>query len=156
MKSWTEKIVYPSEERRLAQLDGIGEQRVEGKKQRHLQQKREAAPQRIDVVLLVQRHDLLVHLGPLWVGLLVPPILFLDHLRGAEEIREAFELQEITFIPAAIPPHKSSEEVVEAKHRLEMVRLATADNPFFSTNDIELSRILRASGKKVLWAVNKN
>ena len=44
------------------------------------------------------------------------------------------------FIPAAIPPHKVTEEVIEAKHRLEMVRLATATNPFFSTNDIELSR----------------
>jgi nicotinate-nucleotide adenylyltransferase len=64
----------------------------------------------------------------------------LGHLRGAEEIREAFELQEVIFIPAATPPHKLSKEVVEAKHRLEMVRLATASNPFFSTNDIELSR----------------
>jgi nicotinate-nucleotide adenylyltransferase len=66
--------------------------------------------------------------------------IHLGHLRGAEEIREAFELQKVTFIPAAIPPHKLSEEVIEAKHRLEMVRLATASNPFFSTNDIELSR----------------
>jgi nicotinate-nucleotide adenylyltransferase len=30
--------------------------------------------------------------------------------------------------------------VIEAKHRLEMVRLATATNPFFSTTDIELLR----------------
>ena len=64
----------------------------------------------------------------------------LGHLRGAEEIREAFGLQQVIFIPAAIPPHKVAEEVIEAKHRLEMVRLATATNPFFSTTDIELSR----------------
>jgi nicotinate-nucleotide adenylyltransferase len=62
------------------------------------------------------------------------------HLRGAEEIREAFRLQEVIFIPAAIPPHKGTKEVIEAKHRLEMVRLATATNPFFSTTDIELLR----------------
>ena len=62
------------------------------------------------------------------------------HLRGAEEVREAFRLQKVIFIPAAIPPHKGTEEVIEAKHRLEMVRLATATNPFFSTTDIELLR----------------
>ncbi len=66
--------------------------------------------------------------------------IHLGHLRGAEEIREAFGLQEVIFIPAAIPPHKVAEEVIEAKHRLEMVRLATATNPFFSTTDIELLR----------------
>jgi nicotinate-nucleotide adenylyltransferase len=64
----------------------------------------------------------------------------LGHLRGAEEIREAFGLQQVIFIPAAIPPHKVAEEVIEAKHRFEMVRLATATNPFFSITDIELSR----------------
>jgi nicotinate-nucleotide adenylyltransferase len=33
-----------------------------------------------------------------------------------------------------------TEKVIEAKHRLEMVRLATANNPHFSTSDLELSR----------------
>ena len=67
------------------------------------------------------------------------PIHF-GHLRGAEEIREIFSLSEVLFIPAAIPPHKVVEEVVEARHRLEMVRLGTASNPSFSTTDIELIR----------------
>ena len=66
--------------------------------------------------------------------------IHLGHLRGAEEIREGFGLQQVIFIPAAIPPHKTAEEVIEAKHRLEMVKLATAANPFFSTTDIELLR----------------
>jgi nicotinate-nucleotide adenylyltransferase len=44
------------------------------------------------------------------------------------------------FIPAAIPPHKLAEKVIDAKHRFEMARLATANNPSFSTTDIELSR----------------
>lgn len=66
--------------------------------------------------------------------------IHLGHLRGAEEIREAFGLEEVVFIPAAIPPHKAVEEVIDARHRLEMVRLATAINPSFSTSDIELSR----------------
>ena len=33
-----------------------------------------------------------------------------------------------------------TEEVAEAKHRLEMVRLATSSNPHFSSSDLELSR----------------
>ena len=33
-----------------------------------------------------------------------------------------------------------TEKVIEAKHRLEMVRLATSNNPHFSTSDVELSR----------------
>jgi nicotinate-nucleotide adenylyltransferase len=64
----------------------------------------------------------------------------LGHLRGAEEIRGAFGLQEMIFIPVAIPPHKAAEGVVEAKHRLEMVRLATSANPGFITSELELSR----------------
>jgi len=66
--------------------------------------------------------------------------IHLGHLRGAEEIRETFGLQEVVFIPAAIPPHKVAEGVAEARHRLQMVRLATASNPGFSTTDIELAR----------------
>ncbi|NWF93379.1 MAG: nicotinate-nucleotide adenylyltransferase [Syntrophaceae bacterium] len=66
--------------------------------------------------------------------------IHLGHLRGAEEIREAFGLHEMIFIPAALPPHKRPEEVIEARHRFEMVRLAIADNPHFSITDIELLR----------------
>jgi nicotinate-nucleotide adenylyltransferase len=46
----------------------------------------------------------------------------------------------VIFIPASIPPHKTTEEVIDARHRLEMVKLATEDNPCFSTTDIELAR----------------
>ena len=66
--------------------------------------------------------------------------IHLGHLRGAEEIREIFNLEEVIFIPSSIPPHKETEKVIEAKHRMEMVRLATSNNPHFSTSDIELSR----------------
>jgi nicotinate-nucleotide adenylyltransferase len=64
----------------------------------------------------------------------------LGHLRGAEDLREAFGLHKVIFIPAAHPPHKAAEKVVDPGHRFEMVRLATAGNPHFSTSDIELRR----------------
>ncbi len=66
--------------------------------------------------------------------------IHLGHLRGAEEIWQAFQLEEVIFIPSSIPPHKVTEKIIEAKHRLEMVKLAIASNPHFSTSDLELSR----------------
>ncbi len=66
--------------------------------------------------------------------------IHLGHLRGAEEIREAFQLHEVIFIPAALPPHKTAERITEAQHRLEMVKLAIHKNSHFTTSDIELKR----------------
>jgi nicotinate-nucleotide adenylyltransferase len=66
--------------------------------------------------------------------------IHLGHLRGAEEVRDRFGLRTVVFIPAAIPPHKSLKEVIEAKHRLEMVRLAVAPNSSFSLSDVEIKR----------------
>jgi nicotinate-nucleotide adenylyltransferase len=66
--------------------------------------------------------------------------IHLGHLRGAEEVRELCGLDEIVFIPAAIPPHKEAAEVIEATHRLEMLRLATRTNPHFSVSTVEMER----------------
>ncbi len=66
--------------------------------------------------------------------------IHLGHLRGAEEAREKLHLETICFIPAAIPPHKDERIRATPAHRLEMVRLATRDNPTFSVSDVELSR----------------
>jgi nicotinate-nucleotide adenylyltransferase len=66
--------------------------------------------------------------------------IHLGHLRGAEDIREAFGLQKMIFIPAANPPHKAADALVDPGHRLEMVRIATSGNPHFFTSDIELRR----------------
>jgi nicotinate-nucleotide adenylyltransferase len=66
--------------------------------------------------------------------------IHLGHLRGAEEAREAFGLEKVFFIPAAVPPHKNERIEVSPANRLEMVRLAIRDNPAFSVSDVELSR----------------
>ena len=66
--------------------------------------------------------------------------IHLGHLRGAEEIREAFGLEKVIFIPAALPPHKMTEEIIDGRHRLEMVERATRGNSRFSTSDVELKR----------------
>jgi len=66
--------------------------------------------------------------------------IHLGHLRGAEDIRESFGLDRVVFLPAAVPPHKVMKNVIDPFSRLEMVRLATAANPFFSVSDVELQR----------------
>ena len=51
------------------------------------------------------------------------------HLIVAENAREEFCLEKVLFIPAGIPPHKKV-FFAGAGERLEMVRMATGDNPF--------------------------
>lgn len=67
------------------------------------------------------------------------PVHF-GHLRVAEEMREGFGLDKIYFIPAANPPHKTSQGLAPAADRYEMLRCATEKNPGFAVSDIELRR----------------
>ncbi len=62
------------------------------------------------------------------------------HLVVAETVRDQFELDKILWIPGYIPPHKTHLRLVDAEHRLEMVKLATASNPAFEVSDIEIAR----------------
>jgi cytidyltransferase-like protein len=49
----------------------------------------------------------------------------LGHLRAAEEVREALDLEKVLFVPSYIPPHKELASDVPGSVRLEIVRLAT-------------------------------
>ena len=62
------------------------------------------------------------------------------HLVLAEDVRDAFGLDEVIFIPSANPPHKGGSASVSAEHRYLMTVLATADNPHFSVSRRELDR----------------
>ena len=53
------------------------------------------------------------------------------HLVVAEAVRDQFGLDKILWIPGYIPPHKTHLRLVAADHRMAMVKLATAINPFF-------------------------
>ena len=61
------------------------------------------------------------------------------HLRLAQELADALNLQEVRFIPSANPPHKAA-PAVSAQHRAAMVQLAIADNPLFTLDTRELER----------------
>ncbi|MGB4781688.1 nicotinate-nucleotide adenylyltransferase [Candidatus Methylomirabilis sp.] len=81
--------------------------------------------------------------------------IHLGHLRAAEEIYWAFELDRITFVPAARPPHKEEEFEASALHRYEMVSLATVYTPYFSVSPIELSRPGRSYSVETLREFRK-
>jgi len=66
--------------------------------------------------------------------------IHLAHLRIAEEVREACSLDQVLFIPAALPPHKSVAEDVPFTHRLAMTELAVAGNSRFRVSDLEMHR----------------
>ena len=63
--------------------------------------------------------------------------IHLGHLRAAMEIEEAFSLDRVLFIPAAVPPHKTPENVLPFSRRSRMVRLAIAGHPSFRVSDVE-------------------
>jgi nicotinate-nucleotide adenylyltransferase len=62
----------------------------------------------------------------------------LGHLRAAEEAVELLGLDEIHFVPAALPPHKTDRHIVSFESRWRMLQLAIADNPRFHLSDLEL------------------
>lgn len=66
------------------------------------------------------------------------PIHF-GHLRLALEMAETLGLERVRLIPAGWPPHRGT-PAVEAAHRLEMARLATADNPLFEVDGREIEK----------------
>ncbi|MFD2369759.1 nicotinate-nucleotide adenylyltransferase [Brevibacillus sp. GCM10020057] len=62
------------------------------------------------------------------------------HLLAAEQAREQAGLDEVWFMPAHIPPHKTRAGLTPAAARLKMVELAIADHESFRVTDIELLR----------------
>ncbi|MCW1927056.1 nicotinate-nucleotide adenylyltransferase [Bhargavaea beijingensis] len=69
-------------------------------------------------------------------GTFNPP--HIGHLMIAEGVRDIAGLEEIRFMPNAIPPHKVKEGDAAAWQRLEMTRLAVRENPDFTVEPIEV------------------
>jgi nicotinate-nucleotide adenylyltransferase len=64
----------------------------------------------------------------------------MGHLTIAQDAVEQLELNRLIFVPAAVPPHKQDKTLVEGRHRLEMLQLATEANLSFEVSDMELRR----------------
>ena len=81
--------------------------------------------------------------------------IHLGHLRAAEEIYWAFDLDKIIFIPSSRPPHKDANKVAPALHRYEMVSLATIFTPYFSVSSIEIDRPGRSYSVETVQELRK-
>lgn len=62
--------------------------------------------------------------------------IHIAHLKMAQIALEKFGFDKIIFIPSYIPPHKQIDKNL-ARHRYNMVKLATRKNPKFEISDIE-------------------
>jgi nicotinate-nucleotide adenylyltransferase len=65
------------------------------------------------------------------------------HLRAAEEVREALELERVILVPSATPPHKRGLEgdpIAPAAQRLAWVQAAVAGNPGLAADGMEVER----------------
>lgn len=62
------------------------------------------------------------------------------HLFLAENTREQAGLDKILFMPSKNPPHKTVSSCITQQQRVDMIRLAISDNPFFELSELELQR----------------
>ena len=62
------------------------------------------------------------------------------HLLLAETAREQCRLDQVWFLPAAIPPHKQGHELSSVEQRIEMLELAVAGNPAMIVSRLEADR----------------
>lgn len=62
------------------------------------------------------------------------------HLAVAEEVRARLNLVEVLFLPAGQPRLRKTDPVATPEQRVQMVRLALADKPYFKVSTIEVER----------------
>ncbi len=66
--------------------------------------------------------------------------IHVGHLFLAEEVKSAYALDKVIFVPSKIGPHKMNAVKTPPEIRYQMVRCAIADNAAFSVSDIEIKR----------------
>ena len=67
------------------------------------------------------------------------PVHF-GHLLLAESCREQCALDQVWFLPTAVPPHKRDKQLTPTEARIEMLQLAIAGNVAFSVSSYEADR----------------
>ena len=60
------------------------------------------------------------------------------HLEVARRVLQLFELDEVIFVPACVPPHKRNANITSAFHRFAMLALATEKDRRLRVSTIEL------------------
>jgi len=66
--------------------------------------------------------------------------IHMGHLIIAEEAKVRLNLAEILFVPAGLPWLRMNSPILAVEHRVQMVRLAIGDKPYFKLSTIEIER----------------
>ena len=64
--------------------------------------------------------------------------IHIGHLALAQEAARQLKLDKVIFVPSYIPVHKMRKGILDARHRLRMVKLAIKKNKVFSASNIEI------------------
>jgi nicotinate-nucleotide adenylyltransferase len=62
------------------------------------------------------------------------------HIVVAEEVRARLDLAEVLFVPAGQPWLKEDSPILAAEHRVQMIRLTIAEQPYFKLSTMEIDR----------------
>jgi len=60
------------------------------------------------------------------------------HLEVARQVQKLFELDQVMFVPAWVPPHKRNAKITSAFHRFAMLALATGQDQNLHLSTVEL------------------
>jgi nicotinate-nucleotide adenylyltransferase len=66
--------------------------------------------------------------------------IHMGHLAVAEEAKARLNLAEVLFVPAGLPWLRANSPLSAAEHRVQMVRLALGDKPYFKISTTEVER----------------
>ena len=80
----------------------------------------------------------------------------LAHLVMADQAGKNLGLDEVYLMPSYQPPHVDEKKTIDASHRLKMLELAIADNPFLKIETIELTRKGKSYTYDTMKALTQN
>lgn len=80
----------------------------------------------------------------------------LVHLVMADQAGKNLGLDEVYLMPSYQPPHVDEKKTIDASHRLKMLELAIADNPFLKIETIELTRKGKSYTYDTMKALTQN
>ena len=80
----------------------------------------------------------------------------LAHLVMADQAGKNLGLDEVYLMPSYQPPHVDEKKTIDASHRLKMLELAIADNPFLKIETIELTRKGKSNTYDTMKALTQN
>lgn len=83
--------------------------------------------------------------------------IHIGHLILGETARQQFSLDSVWYMPAGNPPHKKNRAGrASDRERVEMVRLAISDNPFFSLSLVEMNEDGYSYSYRTLEELNRD